>query len=240
MNMPDEYEEARRVTPKCVLVVDDHAVVRRGLRQLIDDQLEPAACWEAQSPTEALDRAAEHCPDLALVDITLDNSGGGAAGLDLIKRLRRLEPAPRVLAVSMHDETLYARRALAAGAQGYIMKRAPDDELIRAVRRVLDGRTYVSEDVREQLMKQKFEGEPEKTGPVDTLSDRELEVFMLIGRGFAPRHIAEKLHLSVKTVETHRRHLKQKLGLKSSSELTRYAIAWRMGRSSEAADNGES
>ena len=199
-----------------------------------------AARWEAHTAAEALDRAADHEPDLALVDITLKASGGGgAAGLDLIKRLRRLEPAPRVLAVSMHDEVLYAQRALAAGAQGYIMKRSPDKELVRAVRRVLGGRLYVSDAVRERLMKTP-EAPDEVTAPVDTLSDRELEVFLLIGQGFAPRHIADQLDLSVKTIETHRRHLKRKLRLETSAELVRYAVAWRKERSVEDANEKNS
>lgn len=220
-------------SPNRVLIVDDHAIVCRGLRQLLNDQSDLAPAGIASTPIEALDLAAEHEPDLVLVDITLTDEGD-AEGLDLIKRLHNLESPPFILAVSMHDESLYAQRVLTAGAQGYIMKRVPDEEILKAIRRVLEGRIYVSDAIRERLLT--APNEEESGSPVDQLSNRELEVFLLIGQGFAPRHIAEKLHLSVKTVETHRRHLKQKLGVEGSAELTRYAIAWRVERSTE--ENG--
>ena len=210
---------------KHILVVDDHAVVRRGFRQLLDEQPDLTAAWEAATPSEVMAVIAEHAPDLVLMDVTL---GGGAAGIDLIKQVHTQRPDVPVLTVSMHDERLYAQRALAAGAQGYVTKRVPDAELLRAVRAVLEGRVYVSEAVKERIAEPASgNGTKASASPIGQFSDRELEVFLLLGKGFAPRHIAEKLHLSVKTIETYRRHLKQKLNLDDSAELTRYAVAWR-------------
>lgn len=208
-----------------VLIVDDHALIRRGLQELLNDEPSVAACWEASTFTEALDLAAKHLPDLVLADITLK---GAASGLELVRRLRELQPAPKVLVISMHDEAIYAQRALAAGAQGYIMKRRPDEEIVRAVRQVATGEVYVSDDIKERLLEPTFWDVEEEASLIGRLSDRELEVFRLLGQGYAPRHIAEQLHLSVKTIESHRRHLKQKLGVENSTELTRYAIAWRV------------
>jgi DNA-binding NarL/FixJ family response regulator len=207
------------------------AVVRRGFRQLFGDQPHLNPCAEAAAPAEALDAAREHRPDLALIDLTLD---GGDSGLELIKQLRAAHPDLPLLTVSMHDEVLYAERALAAGAQGYVMKRVPDETLLDAVRHVLGGGVYVSDAMRERLLEHsQKEGPQGNEAPLEQLSNRELEVFRFIGQGFAPRHVAERLHLSVKTVETHRRHLKQKLGLESSAELRRYAVAWRVERGGE-------
>jgi len=215
-------------TPRRILIVDDHPVVRRGFRQLLGEQPNLTPCAEAAASAEALDAAREYLLELALVDITLGD--GGDSGLELIKQLRAAHPDLPLLAVSMHDEVLYAERALAAGAQGYVMKRVPDETLLEAVRHVLDGGVYVSDAMRERLLERPAEtvAGGGNGSPLAQLSDREMEVFRLIGQGLAPRHIAERLHLSVKTVETHRRHLKQKLGLESSGELRRYAVAWRV------------
>lgn len=219
-------------TPHRLLIVDDHSVVRRGLQQLIDEQSDLAASWTVATATDALELVSEHQPDLALIDVSLENG----SGIELVKQLHAYHSELPVLMVSMHDETLYAERALAAGAQGYIMKEAPDKEMLQAVRRVLEGRIYVSEEVRKRLFplgKGQSALEERSSGarsPVGRLSDRELEVFLLLGRGFAPRHIAEKLSVSVKTVESHRRHLKEKLNLEGSAELTRYAVEWSRKR----------
>jgi len=218
--------------PHQLLIVDDHSVVRRGLQQLIDEQSDLAAAWTAATIPDALEIAGQQDPDLALVDVSL----GSGSGIELAKQLHSYHAELPVLMVSMHDETLYAERALAAGARGYIMKQAPDDEVLCAIRRVLEGRIYVSETIRERLFPL---GERPSTSeglssdvdsPVGRLSDRELEVFLLLGRGFAPRHIAEELSVSVKTVESHRRHLKEKLNLEGSAELTRYAVEWARKR----------
>ncbi|PSR02492.1 MAG: DNA-binding response regulator [Bacteroidetes bacterium QS_8_68_28] len=233
-------------SPRRVFIVDDHPVVRRGFRQLVDEPDDLTVAGEAETPAEALDRIGEAGPDLVLMDVTLN---GGARGLDLIRRLRDTYPNLPVLTVSMYDETLYATRALAAGARGYVMKRVPDEVLLDAMRQVLAGRTYVSDAIRERLadeapkadsLRTEVPGEDggpgedgETARPLDRLTDRELEIFLLVSRGFAPRHIAERLHVSVKTVESHRRNLRRKLELENSAELTRYAVAWRVEHGGE-------
>jgi DNA-binding NarL/FixJ family response regulator len=208
---------------KKLIVVDDHPIVRRGLQQLIDTQPDLVLVGSAATSTEALDLVGQENPDLAIIDVNLSNGNG----IELVKQLNAHHANLSVLMISMYDETLYAERALAAGAKGYIMKQASDEQMLQAIRRVLEGRLYVSDDVR----KENFTTPPDQDAgevdsPIDRLSDRELEVFLLLGRGFAPRHIAEKLSVSVKTVESHRRHLKDKLNIDSSAELTRYAIEW--------------
>lgn len=206
-----------------VLIVDDHSVVRRGLRQLVNEEPDLSAPWEAETAGEALHLVSQHLPDLVLVDVTLE----GASGIELVKQLQAHHPEIPVLVISMHDEKLYAERALAAGARGYVMKRTPDREMLEAIRQVLSGRVYVSEKVRSRLFPLEAGFAPaEVSSPVERLSDRELEVFLLLGQGYAPRHIADELCVSVKTVESHRQHLKKKLNLESSAELTRYAIEW--------------
>lgn len=206
-----------------ILIVDDHAVVRRGLRQLVSEEPDLFAPWEASTAGEALHLVSQHAPDLVLVDVTLE----GASGIELVKQLQAHHTDLPVLVVSMHDEKLYAERALAAGARGYVMKRTSDEEMLQAIRQVLAGRIYVSEEVRTRLFPLKTGYAPtEVSSPVERLSDRELEVFLLLGQGYAPRHIADELCVSVKTVESHRQHLKKKLNLESSAELTRYAIEW--------------
>jgi DNA-binding NarL/FixJ family response regulator len=215
-----------------LLIVDDHSVVRRGLQQLVEEQPDLAAVWTVATVSDALEVAGEQEPDLALIDVSL----GNGSGIELAKQLHAYHPELPILMVSMHDETLYAERALAAGARGYIMKQAPDEEVLCAIRRVLDGRIYVSKTIRERLFpfgegRSTSEGfSSDADSPVERLSDRELEVFLLLGRGFAPRHIAEELAVSVKTVESHRRHLKEKLNLEGSAELTRYAVEWARKR----------
>lgn len=206
-----------------VLLVDDHPVVRRGLRELLESQTNLRVSGEAASEAEALEAAGrDPAPDVALVDVNLQ-SGSGIA---LVRQLRSQHEKLPVLVISMHDEVLYAERALAAGARGYVMKQVPDAEMLDAVRRVAGGRFYVSDAIRERLFPLAAGELSAGASPVARLSDRELEVFLLIGRGYAPRHIADELHLSVKTVETHRRHICEKLGLEGAAELSRYAVAW--------------
>jgi DNA-binding NarL/FixJ family response regulator len=222
----------RRSARNKILIVDDHPLVQRGLRQLFDESPDLCAPWAAPTSVEALDLVCEHDPDLAIVDVSLEKCNG----IELVKQLHAHYPDLPVLVVSMHDEMLYTERALAAGARGYIMKQASDDEMLQAVRDVLDNKLYVSQTMRQQRAASGqggVAGTDSSTGeasPVDRLSDRELEVFLLLGQGFAPRHIADKLSVSVKTVESHRRQLKSKLNIESSSKLTRFAIEWSKTR----------
>lgn len=210
---------------KQVLVVDDHPIVRNGLSLLINQEDDLATCGEVGTVQEALDTVKEVSPDLALVDISLE----GASGIELAKVLQATEWKTRVLMLSMHDEGLYAERALRAGARGYVMKQETPETVLKAIRQVLAGGVYLSEKIKSRLVLEMVEGKPDEgvvKGGVERLSDRELEVFRLLGSGHRVRDIAATLGLSIKTVETHRDHIKRKLGLKSSNEVLHHAIRW--------------
>lgn len=208
-----------------VLIVDDHAMVRSGFRKLLEEHRDARVEGEASSAARAIELATERKFDLAIVDITLER--GGASGLQLIKRLRTQDLVPHILAVSMHDEKIYAQRAISSGADGYIMKRASPTDLLHVIDHVLEGEMYVSDEVKKQLLSSVSGLRPEGRSYIDALSDRELEVLRLLGAGYERRHIADKLHLSPKTVGAHRHRIKKKLGLESANEVTRFAIAWR-------------
>jgi len=218
-----QKQKAKPTEGKKVLIVDDHPVVRRGLSDLIDGEPGLEVCGQVSGPGGALKAMAEHLPDVAVVDISL----GDASGLELIKQLKAQDPKLRVLVVSMHDEDLYAERALRAGAHGYIMKSEPPESILQALRCVADGKPYVSEAMSSRLIAQLAGVEKtEDTSPASVLSDRELEVFELLGRGLATAQIADALSLSVKTVQTHRENLKRKLGVHISTELIQQAVLW--------------
>ena len=202
-----------------VLLVDDHPIVRRGLALMIDAEADLAVCGEADGYEQAVAAVAGLAPDVAVVDISL----AGRNGIDLVKELKTTTPNLPVLVLSMHDEALQAERALRAGAKGYIMKREATANVIGAIRHVLRGGVYVSDRMSARLLGNLADGPPGARSPVARLSDRELEIFNLIGQGLSPRVIAEQLGLSIKTVEAHRENIKGKLGLASSNELIRYA-----------------
>jgi DNA-binding NarL/FixJ family response regulator len=209
---------------KCgVFVVDDHAVVRQGLKTLIDQEADMFVCGEAEDGPSALRKLPGTQPNLAVVDISLT----AMSGLDVIKAMKITYPSMPILAFSMHDETIYAKRVLHAGASGYLMKSEPSGVLIDAIRRVLRGKVYLSEKMTEQLLYQAISGRDESDQDiVKSLSDREFDVFQLIGRGLNRSHIAQKLNLSVKTIDAVRESIKHKLGLKSASELVAFAIEY--------------
>ncbi len=206
--------------PARTVLVDDHALVRRGLRQLFEREPDFTVCGDAATETEAFDLVEALAPDLLVTDMTLE----GRSGLDLIQRVHRYHPALPVLVVSMHEEDLYAHRAFAAGARGYVMKRSADGEVLRAARAVRDGSVYTGGTVRSDPGPELRLGNGRD--PLAALTDREFEVFLLVGRGFTPRYIAEQLALSVSTVEVYRERLKEKLDLASSPLLLRYAVRW--------------
>ena len=208
-----------------VLIVDDHAIVRQGLAELIDDQPDLMTCGEAESPPQALQVIAQARPDVAVVDISLK----GGDGIELCRQIHDQWPDIAILVLSMHDEALYAERALRAGALGYVMKQAPQETVMTAIRRVLKGETYLSEQMSAKLLRN-LSGNRANTEstPLERLSDRELQVFRLIGQGRSVKDIAEELFLSPKTVETHKEHIKQKLKLETSNDLLRYAIEARL------------
>jgi DNA-binding NarL/FixJ family response regulator len=207
------------------MIVDDHPLVRSGFRQLIESEGDLSVCCEAATMSEAL-QLIKHCkPNLAIIDLSLPDGNG----LELIKRLHQQYPNILILVSSMHDEDLFAERALRAGAKGYINKQEAGEEVIVAARRVLDGKIYLSTHIAERLLLER-DGNPGAPvlSPVEHLSNRELEVFELIGHGMTTGEIADKLHLSVKTIETHRANIKTKLGLCSAGELTRSAVQWTL------------
>jgi len=208
---------------KRLLIVDDHPMMRTGLAQLIDNEVDLKVCAEAENAGQALDIAVRQALDLILLDISLPDKNG----LELIKDIQALKPALPILVVSMHDESLYAERVLRAGGRGYIMKQEGGKKLLQAVRHVLSGQIYVSEKMAAGIL-ETFSGRHTEAAasPVQQLSDREFEVFQLIGQGKSTREIAVHLHLSAKTVEVHRLNIKKKLKLKTSTDLVRQAVRW--------------
>jgi DNA-binding NarL/FixJ family response regulator len=209
-----------------ILIVDDHPIVRKGLAQLIDQEPDLVVAGEAENADGAMEYLKGDIPDLAIVDISLQ----GVDGIELIKKIRtRLSDLP-ILVVSMHDESLFAERALRVGAKGYIMKQEAIGKMMEAIRKVLKGELYLSERVSESIVKRFISGKSEGLqSPIEVLSDRELEVFQLIGQGLGTRKIAEQLHVSVKTVETYRANIKQKMNLKDGIELLKHAVQWVEG-----------
>jgi DNA-binding NarL/FixJ family response regulator len=217
MQVQDQATAAKRK----VFVVDDHAIVREGLTLLINREADLAVCGAADEMHSALRTIEALKPDILIVDISLN----GPDGLDLLKTIRSKDPGLPVLILSMHDESIYAERALRAGANGYIMKQEATERVLVALRRILNREIYVSDRVANKMLQQYVgvSGSPRRS-PLEDLSDRELEVLRLIGEGYSTREIAENLHISVKTVETYQGHLKEKLGLKNSRELFQFAI----------------
>lgn len=206
-----------------VLLVDDHPVTRQGVAALINQEKNLVVCGEADSAPRALELITKLNPDLAVVDISLKTM----SGIELMKNIKVLAPNLPVLFMSMHDESLYAERALRAGAQGYIMKQEASEKILTAIHRVLDGELYLSDRMKEKMLHRIVNKKKEDGGfSIDSLSDREMEVFQLIGNGFSTRQIAQKLNLSVKTIDSYREHLKLKLQLETGSDLVRYAIQW--------------
>lgn len=214
-----------------ILLVDDHPFMRAGLGQLIDCQPDLLVGGEAGNPAEALQALARQQPDLILTDLTMP----GRSGLEFIKDLRAAHPAVPILVVSMHDEAVYAERALRAGARGYIMKEAGGENLLGAIRQVLRGEVYVSHKMSARILEAMSSRRPRgSSSPIEQLTDREFEVFQLIGQGKGTREIAAELHLSPKTVDVHRSHLKEKLGLRDATALIRHAVRWVETRPPEA------
>lgn len=206
-----------------VFIVDDHPLVRQGLAQVINGETDMMVCGDAEDAPKALHAVNAKNPDLVIVDISLR----GNNGLELIKNIKALKHNLPILVFSMHDETVYAQRALRAGARAYVMKQESADKIITAIRRIMSGDIYVSNRVADQVLHQLVNGSTDPGGsPVDRLSDRELEVIQLIGRGLSTREIASSLNLSVKTIESHRAHIKEKLNLRNATELVQFSVQW--------------
>lgn len=206
-----------------ILLVDDHPMMREGLRQIICNEADLMVCGEAENAFQGLELIGQLKPDLVLVDITLPDK----SGLELIKDAQALHPSTPVLVISMHDETLYVERVLRAGARGYIMKHEGGKKIMQAIRQVLAGQISVSEKMSAKIL-EIFSGQGTESArsPVENLTDREFEVFRYIGEGLSTKKIAEKMHVSPKTVEVHRMNVKAKLKLQTAAELIRYAVRW--------------
>lgn len=208
---------------KKVLIVDDHPMMRGGLAQVINNQTDLAVCGEAGDANEAMHLVESSKPDLAVVDISLE----GKSGLELIKDLQALHPGLPILVMSMHDEALYAERVLRAGARGYVMKKAGGEAVLQAIRKVLTGQVHISERMSAQILDQFAGARPGKRqSPIENLTDREFEVFKLIGEGCTTREVAQRLHISAKTVDVYRQNLKDKLRLPSATSLIQHAVRW--------------
>jgi DNA-binding NarL/FixJ family response regulator len=225
-----KYARSTNKNPKCdppdakrIVIVDDHPLFRKGLEQLIHSDAAFAVCGEAGNAPEAMDVIRKLDPDLAIVDLSLP----GANGIELIKNVRAEFPKLPILVLSMHDESLYALRALRAGANGYVMKHEAMTNVVRAIHEVFSGRPYLSPAMAAQVIT-KFAKKPSEgeSDAVERLSDRELEILERIGKGDDVHQIAKLLHLSPKTVETHRAHIKEKLQLKNAREVARFAVQW--------------
>lgn len=216
----------KRSTPKArkrLFILDDHPMMREGLAQLINNEADLTVCGEAGTGREVSDLIAKTKPDLLLADISLPDKNG----LEVIKDVQALHPGLAVLVISMHDESLYAERVLRAGGRGYVMKQEGGKKLMEAIRHVLNGHIYVSEKMSARIL-ESFSGKAAQKDrmPIESLSDREFEVFQLLGQGKGTREIAAQLQLSVKTVDAHRANIKRKLNLKTGPELVRYAVRW--------------
>jgi len=212
---------APAVAKKKVLVIDDHPIVRERLAELINQEADLVVCGEAEDSHQARKAVAELQPDIAIVDITLKDT----YGIELIKEFKDRYPKLPMLVLSMHDEALYGERALRAGARGYLTKQEASKKVVDAIRKVLAGEIYTSEKMAATILQKVAGGKaPGGGSPTDVLTDRELEVFQLLGQGKTVKEIAESLFVSAKTVEAHREHIKQKMNFKSSAELLRYAI----------------
>jgi DNA-binding NarL/FixJ family response regulator len=212
---------ASNTAKRRLFLVDDHTILRDGLRRLLEAEPDLIVCGEAESAKKAKEQILKTKPDIAIIDISMP----GADGIELVKDLKSQFPKLKILMLSMHDENLYAERALRAGALGYIMKQAPTEMLLIAVRKVLDGKRYLSASLATQFVDSFVAQKRSSVAPTKTLSDRELEIIRLLGKGFTTTEVAQELGISGKTVESHRGNLRRKLNLRSGSELLRYAMA---------------
>jgi DNA-binding NarL/FixJ family response regulator len=219
----EEHPSKSEKSKTSILIVDDHPIVRQGLAELINQEDDLIVCGQAEDAHQAMQEIKALKPDMAIVDISLKET----SGMELIKDIKAQYPNLTVLALSMHDESLYAERALRAGAKGYIMKAEATENVVTAIHRVLSGQIYVSDKIAARILR-KFAGSGPDLGAsaIESLSDRELEVFCLIGQGYGTRQIADRLHLSIKTIESYRAHIKEKLNLADAGELLQYAIQW--------------
>ena len=234
-NVKKEVKTSASAAPKKkrIVIVDDHPLVRQGLAQLINQRPGLAVIGEADSAAHGLDVVRKEAPDLVIMDMSLPKSDG----LELVKQIKSEFPRLPMLIISMHDERLYAERVLRAGARGYLMKKEPSEKVFQAIENVLRGEIFVSDRVKQDMLEYSATGRrpfQEGGSPLDHLSDRELQVFQLLGNGIPTREIAQQLHLSVKTIECYRENLKVKMNLRSGAELVQRAIQWSKSQPTES------
>lgn len=220
--MPKDKQPDAEPTQKRVLIVDDHPIFRAGLTGLVNLEKDLVVCGEAHDAAQAMQAVEKWKPDLVLLDMSLP----GKSGLELLKDIHALAPKTPLLVISMHDETLYAERIIRAGGRGYIMKQEGPEKIVQAIRRVILGGIAVSENISLQILDALSGAKKGSTSSVSTLTDREFEVYRLLGQGREPHEIARTLHLSIKTVDTHRAHIRKKLGLRNATELIHHATRW--------------
>ena len=207
-----------------VVIVDDHPVVRQGLKMMLSSEEDITVCGEAAGFQEALDQIRETSPDAVTVDLSLD---GDLSGIELVRAIKESFPEVKSLVLSMHDESLYAERVIRAGARGYVMKKEALDNVIEALRKIMSGELFLSEAISGKIIDKLLHGSSDTMNtPVDILASKEFEVFQLTGHGFSSREIAEKMGISINTIESHKRNIREKLRLKNSSELIKHAVQW--------------
>jgi DNA-binding NarL/FixJ family response regulator len=208
--------------PLRIVIVDDHPLVRDGMRSRLSTQEAWTVCGEAEMPSEAMRVVRETSPDLVIVDLSLKDGNG----LDLIKQIAALPNPPRTLVCSMHDENMYAQRAIQAGASGFLHKQKASEQLMPAIFKILEGKLFVSDEIMQRVVGRLLHDPEAPQDPIEQLTDRELQVFESLGRGMSVAQIASALFLSTKTIETYRERTKRKLNLRTSAELLRYAVQW--------------
>lgn len=223
MQHPDSSSPNLKTSaPRKLLLIDDHPIMRHGLAQLVADEDDLEVCAQAGCAREGLAAVEAHRPDLVVIDLTLPDRNG----LELLKDIQAMHPGSRCLVLSMHDESMYAERALRAGARGYLMKEVAAEQFIRAARKVLEGGIFLSDAIAGRMLEQAVSGRSRAGTGIEQLTDRELEVLALIGAGRATKNIAAQMGISTRTVEAHRAHIKEKLGLTDGAELVRHAVQW--------------
>jgi DNA-binding NarL/FixJ family response regulator len=215
--MPD------KIIIKKILLVDDHPIIRQGIKRVLEKEKDLVICGEASSANEAMDIINSDKPDIAIIDITLS---GNVNGIDLIRSMKERFPEIHSLVLSMHNESIYAERAIKSGARGYIMKEDASKNIISAVRTVLNDELFLSSELSKKLLDKFIHKTKDSSLSIEILSNREFEIYQLIGNGFSTKEIAHKLTLSIYTIESHKKNIKEKLRIKDSSELTRNAIQW--------------
>jgi len=207
-----------------VVIVDDHPVVRQGLKMMLDSENDIEVCGEAAKVQEAISVIENIGPDVVTVDLSL---AGDVSGIELVKKINDRFPSTKSLVLSMHDESLYAERVIRAGARGYVMKKEAMDNVIGAIRKIMKGELFLSEDISGKIIDKLLHGSSDSMDtPVNILANKEFEVFQLLGNGFSSREIADKMSISINTIESHKRNIKEKLKLKNSSELMKHAVQW--------------